>query len=113
KTRLEFRRVLFRSMQMKYKGVSTMDYLSDIINKQTCLQVCKEYRQTIGSDSVCSLLILDLDDFKAVNDTKGHYTGDVVLQVTGELLRKTFRRSDIVGRFGGAEFLVLLKGIAS
>ena len=36
-----------------------------------------------------------------------------MLQVTGELLRKTFRRSDIVGRFGGDEFLVLLKGIAS
>ena len=106
-------RISDHEMQMKYKVLSTMDYLSDILNKQTCLQVCKEYLQTIGRDSVCSLLILDLDDFKAVNDTKGHYTGDIVLQVTGELLRKTFRRSDIVGRFGGDEFLVLLKGIAS
>ena len=57
--------------------------------------------------------MIDLDDFKTVNDTKGHYTGDVVLQIIGSILRQVFRRSDVIGRFGGDEFLVLLKGTAS
>jgi diguanylate cyclase (GGDEF)-like protein len=54
-----------------------------------------------------SLIALDLDYFKQVNDTHGHLTGDRVIAETGELLRATARSGDIVARTGGEEFMVL------
>jgi diguanylate cyclase (GGDEF)-like protein len=55
-----------------------------------------------------SLLYIDIDHFKAINDTRGHYTGDRVLQVLGSILRTHTRQADYVLRWGGDEFLVLL-----
>lgn len=55
-----------------------------------------------------TLVHLDLDGFKAVNDTKGHATGDLVLQTVTQGLRSTLRRTDVVARLGGDEFAVLL-----
>jgi diguanylate cyclase (GGDEF)-like protein len=55
-----------------------------------------------------TLLMVDLDHFKKVNDTLGHLAGDHVLRETSELLRKSLRKSDIAARYGGEEFAVLL-----
>jgi diguanylate cyclase (GGDEF)-like protein len=62
--------------------------------------------QRLGSQ--CGLLMLDIDHFKAVNDTYGHKAGDELLQTVGVLLRSTLRAHDIVARFGGDEFAVLV-----
>lgn len=53
-------------------------------------------------------LILDLDKFKEVNDTHGHLTGDNVIKSLAGLLRRSFRRSDVLGRYGGEEFVVIM-----
>ena len=60
-----------------------------------------------------ALMMLDIDDFKRVNDVCGHAQGDEVLQAIASLLRKTFRASDVVCRVGGEEFAVILPGCST
>ena len=58
------------------------------------------------------LLLFDLNGFKLVNDTYGHHAGDEMLRVVGSRLRKAVRDQDIVARWGGDEFVVMMPGIA-
>lgn len=58
-----------------------------------------------------ALLFVDLDNFKALNDTLGHMTGDKALAAVGKILSSVFRNADAVGRFGGDEFCVFVRGI--
>lgn len=53
-------------------------------------------------------MMLDLDDFKAINDTFGHHVGDVVLQRVTQTVEEVIREQDLFGRFGGEEFILLL-----
>lgn len=64
-------------------------------------------------DGVHALMIIDIDDFKSVNDNLGHWLGDTVLTDISSSLKKLFRGSDIVGRIGGDEFIVFLKNIGT
>jgi len=66
------------------------------------LASCRRHRQDV------SVLLLDIDHFKKVNDTHGHHVGDEVLVRVAQLLRQMMRTADIVARFGGEEFVVLL-----
>ena len=57
------------------------------------------------------MLVIDLDNFKHINDTFGHAYGDAVLRLMGECIRSNFRENDYKGRFGGDEFVVFLPGV--
>ncbi|MHA6630726.1 diguanylate cyclase [Pseudonocardia sichuanensis] len=63
------------------------------------------------ADGMRGVLVLDLDHFKAVNDTHGHLAGDHVLAAVADVLRTEVRERDLVGRFGGEEFVVMLAGL--
>lgn len=68
----------------------------------------KEQREGAEAPSRVSLIFLDLDKFKQVNDTHGHLTGDEVLKRVARLLKEALRATDILARYGGDEFIVLL-----
>ena len=59
-----------------------------------------------------SVIMVDLDRFKAVNDTYGHAAGDAVLQAVAECLKNRVRETDTIGRLGGDEFAVLMPGVS-
>lgn len=99
-------------IRIKFKDLSTRDaLLPSIYNKQGCQSQMQKYLEINPSSVNCSMLFLDLDDFKRINDTLGHYNGDIVLRCIGEVLNSIFRSNDIIGRFGGDEFIVLVKDL--
>ena len=72
--------------------------------------LARESGRAMRTGETMALLIIDIDHFKKINDTYGHESGDAVLRELGAVLEKTIRKTDIVGRFGGEEFLVLMPG---
>ncbi len=94
-----------------YKAESEVDLLTGLLNKATIERLSAERLQQLIPEKLAALLILDLDRFKEANDTHGHQYGDDILRQFAEELRKGFRPSDIIGRFGGDEFVVLITGL--
>ena len=68
----------------------------------------REMNRASRDDMPCALLMVDLDHFKSINDTWGHPAGDDVLEYVSHALRSATRPSDVIGRFGGEEFVLLL-----
>lgn len=85
------------------------DSLTGIFNSDTTKNLSKAYLSESGYR--CALLIIDVDDFKHINDRYGHMVGDKVMIGAANAIKKLFRSNDIVGRVGGDEFLVLMKDI--
>lgn len=86
------------------------DDLSGLLNRSTMERFIKRRLEEMTPEERCALFIVDLDDFKLVNDTLGHQAGDAAIRQSAEILSQIFRASDIVGRLGGDEFAVFLCG---
>jgi len=92
-----------------FKKKSRFDGLTKIYNRSTFMELLHdEIKRSLGTDYPLSMLFLDIDDFKKINDTYGHSVGDVVLCNLGTLLTKTLRRNDTIARYGGEEFVVII-----
>ncbi|WP_022764562.1 GGDEF domain-containing protein [Butyrivibrio sp. XPD2006] len=87
---------------------SQVDKLTNVLNKGALIAEIESYLKRRSDDSYCAMCIFDVDDFKQVNDGIGHTGGDALLEHIGELLLKNFRPTDIIGRFGGDEFVVFM-----
>lgn len=87
--------------------VANTDALTGLANRRRLDQAIRRYR-TVDGDGVLSVLALDLDRFKAINDAHGHHVGDEALQHVARQLLAVCRASDTVARLGGDEFVVLL-----
>lgn len=85
------------------------DFLTNLNGRRYFMELAEiELARTVRYGGALSLLMLDIDHFRKINDSYGHKTGDRVLRALAELCRKSLREVDIVGRLGGEHFALLL-----
>ncbi len=88
------------------------DSLTNLLNRNALVrQLDESIISARQNDTVVGVLFLDLDRFKVINDSMGHEAGDELLRIVAERLLSTVRSSDLVARFGGDEFLVVVRGL--
>ncbi|MDO6563895.1 diguanylate cyclase [Amphritea sp. 1_MG-2023] len=95
----------------RLQSLSRVDGLTGLYNRaywQECLK--KEFARFGRLQAASSLIILDIDHFKRVNDTYGHQAGDIVIQTIANILQQQARKTDFVGRYGGEEYGAILVG---
>ncbi len=97
--------------QKRLEVLSKTDLLTNCLNKITTENIIKDTLLNSPSSSH-ALFLIDVDDFKSVNDQLGHYFGDITLSDIAKNLYANFRGVDIIGRIGGDEFLVFVKDIS-
>jgi len=102
-----------KRVEQQIAWMASQDSLTGLMNRRMFLSVLEQtITRARRSGASFAVLYLDLDHFKDVNDTLGHPTGDLLLRATAERLQASVREIDLVARFGGDEFAILLEDIA-
>lgn len=108
---VESETTVLRQKILEAQARSSLDSVTGLANRAAYDERIKdEYNRWKRFKSPLVLMVWDLDDFKMVNDRFGHQAGDKALRVIGQILQKSIRQTDFVGRYGGEEFCVLLSG---
>jgi len=98
-----------RESEERYRELSIVDNLSQLYNSMYFYQQLKiEIERTNRYGQPLTLLLLDLDDFKKINDTYGHLEGDVILSRLGQVIKRCIRQTDSGYRYGGEEFTIIM-----
>lgn len=106
---IQFQKVM---LYRKVQEMSITDSLTEINTRRYFLErLGEEIRRSMRHKSNLSFLMLDLDHFKEKNDKFGHLVGDVILKEVSKILKCNLREIDVIGRYGGEEFAILLAGI--
>lgn len=93
----------------KVKILSQKDFLTKVSNRRHITEVTKmEIARVKQNSKPFSIIMADIDDFKKINDKYGHYVGDYVLVESVERIKKAVRKTDLIARWGGEEFLIIL-----
>ncbi|MDH5369149.1 MAG: GGDEF domain-containing protein, partial [Gammaproteobacteria bacterium] len=102
------------SMEIEMRNLATYDQLTKTLTRNEFFTKAGEYKKIIERERFnCTFIMIDIDYFKEINDRYGHLAGDHVLSAFGQILNKNKRDVDLVGRFGGEEFIILLWGCDS
>lgn len=99
--------------QERLKKLAKLDPLTKILNKSVTRSEIEKYFKDQGLKGQHGFIIIDIDNFKSINDNLGHLFGDAVLTDISTKIEKIFSKDDIIGRIGGDEFVVLLKNYKS
>ncbi len=111
---LKDKEIELQMLNKELTKLTNIDPLTGIYNRRYFYNISKELiALTKRENRELSLAIIDIDDFKQINDTHGHDIGDDVLKLLVKKVRETIRNSDILIRFGGEEFIVLLSNTSS
>lgn len=102
-------RIAYKRENKELKNKAETDLLTNLLNKISTEAKIKEYIEGEGYNKTCMMCVLDIDNFKKINDTMGHAFGDEVLSTLGKSLKSEFRVTDVLGRLGGDEFVIFLK----
>lgn len=99
----------WRQREQEVRELAVRDPLTGIANRRHIMDIFDhEVRRSTRMNSPLSVIMVDLDHFKHINDRHGHQTGDKVLKAAASILENSIRNTDLVGRFGGEEFIILL-----
>jgi diguanylate cyclase (GGDEF)-like protein len=98
----------YQLLTSNLKIQATIDELSGVLNRRAFIEKCRK-RLNGMPDQEFALFMIDVDNFKKINDTFGHMTGDRVIKELGAMLGNSFRKSDVIGRLGGDEFAVFIR----
>ncbi len=102
-----------KKAQAKMAEMSIEDDLTKLHNRRYFIEALEgEFERASRYETEMALIMMDLDDFKKINDTYGHLAGDMVLSEIGKILREHGRRNDIACRYGGEEFAVILPNVS-
>ncbi|BCN30318.1 sensor domain-containing diguanylate cyclase [Anaeromicropila herbilytica] len=94
-------------------NLAEIDTLTNLYNKAALIKRINKILEMEGKYSKHAYFFLDLDNFKKVNDTYGHQEGDRLLKIIGARIKEHFKPSDIIGRFGGDEFIIFMKNVSN
>ena len=106
KTQLENRDLIER-----LDNLSSYDQLTNIFNRRKFFELANPYLENHPDDNIIVVMV-DIDKFKAVNDTYGHHAGDIVLKTVVNLIEQTLPPESIFGRLGGEEFAIVFQGLS-
>ncbi len=99
--------IILKKQHDALTNLAMKDQLTDLYNRHYLLEMANHrVARSMRQKTPVSVLILDIDHFKSINDTRGHIAGDLVLKTLAELLKQQCRQEDILARFGGEEFLI-------
>ena len=100
-----------KKREIRLEREANLDPLTNVYNRRTFEYKVRRYMTEKAAGKNGAMVILDLDNFKATNDFYGHIKGDLALKTLTGILTKTFCEGDLIGRLGGDEFLVFMKGV--
>ncbi len=101
-----------KQTERELRRLADHDSLTGLLNRRGFMEgLRRELRRMERKGEYGALVLLDLDNFKTVNDTAGHLAGDQVLRATAEVLRRRLRATDVIGRLGGDEFAALVLNV--